>query len=120
MSIKCRKRFIEMRLIFHPSKLHRREYVETTSKFRPSTLRWKKSIKTMSIFHPSKLCRRMYVETTSIFRPSKLHQKIRRSDVEIFRYFVFDVISTSNRSRLRVLCPLGSLLSLVIFEPTKK
>ena len=84
---------METRWIFPPSKLHRKKYVETT---------W--------IFPPSKLHRQKYVETTWIFRSVKLHQKStwkRRGNSSKFGLRRIDIISTSNRCRFDVVCPLG-------------
>ena len=79
--------------IFRPSKLHRRNYVET-----------------MWIFRPSKLHRRKYVETTWIFPPAKSHRKSTwkwRGNSLKFGLRRIDVISTSNRRGFDVVCPLG-------------
>ena len=43
--------------------------------FRPSKLHWKEYVETTQIFRPSKFYRKKYVETTWIFWPSKLHPK---------------------------------------------
>ena len=48
--------------------------------------------------------------------PSKLYQKSssnRRGNFSIFSFRIADVISTSNRRRFKVLCPLGTELFIV-------
>ena len=85
---------METRWIFRPSKLHRKKYVETT---------W--------IFPPSKLHREKYVETIWIFRSEKLHWKStwkQCGNSSKFGLWHIDVLSTSNRRRFDVMCPLGT------------
>ena len=70
----------------------------------------KKYVKITWIFQPAKLHQKKYVETTWIFRPSKLRRKSawkRRGNSAKFGLRRIDVISTSNRRRFDVVCPLG-------------
>ena len=57
-----------------------------------------------------KITSKKYVETTWIFHPSKLHRENtskRCGNLSIFSFRRIHVISTSNRRRFDVLCPLG-------------
>ena len=60
--------------IFRPSKLHQKNYVETSWIFWPTKLHIKKYMKTTWIFQPSKFYLKKYVETMWIFRPSILRK----------------------------------------------
>ena len=96
----CRKKYLQIKWISRQKKLHRKKYVEMT---------W--------IFLPSKLHGKKCVETTWIFRSAKLHRKStwkRRGNSSKFGLRRIDVISTSNRRRFDVVCPLGNFsLTLV-------
>ena len=97
--------------IFRPSILHRKRYVEITWIIRPAKLHRKKYVETTWIFRPAKLHRKKYVEITWIFRRSKLHRKSTRKwrgNSSKFGLRRIDVISTSNRCGLDVVCPLGT------------
>ena len=69
-----------MTLIFHPSKLRRRRYIEKTA-----------------IFGPSMLHRKKYVETTWIFRKSKLRRKVTSKYLLVFAHWYYVEQSTSKR-----------------------
>ena len=99
---------------FSISEITSKKYVETKWIFRPSKSHRKKYVKTTRIFSPPKLHRKKYVETTWIFRSAKLHRKStwkRRGNSSKFGLRRIDVISTSNRRRFDVVCPLGSIAS---------
>ena len=67
-------------------------------------------VQTTLIFQPSKLRRKKYVETMWIFQPAKIHRKSAlkwHGSSWRFGLRLIDVISTSNRHRLDVMCPLG-------------
>ena len=109
-----RKKCVETMWIFRLSKLHRKKYVGKTWIFRPAKLHRKKYVETTWVFWPSKLRRKKYVETTWIFRSAKFYRKSTwkwRGNSSKFGLQRIDVISTWNRRRFDVVCPLCNLLS---------
>ena len=102
---------MQTKWIIQPSKLHQKKYMEARWIFQPSKLHRQKYVETTWIFRSSKLHRKKDVETTWIFRSAKLHRKSmrkQRGNLSKFGLRCIDVISTLNRRRFSVECPLGT------------
>ena len=92
-------------------KVHRNDL-----EFSPVKITSKKYIEITSIFRPLKLHRARHVEVTSNSRLSNLHRESsskRRGNLSIFFYEHFNVITTSNRRQLNLLCVSGTQLFIV-------